>query len=261
MERRHRRGRGACHPDRGAPGGPKNGRVGTRGGHRVGTRGRSLALEVRGEALDEPALARYFRLDEDPAVHLTHAEELRSLPGFEALLGLRLLRQDPWETLASFICSAAANIRKITSCVEGMADAWGDPIEGSSRRAFPHAEAIARVREADLRALGLGFRAPYLRDTARAIVRGRDWSWDRLRHEPIDRARERLASLPGVGPKIADCVLLFGLDRLEAYPVDRWIRRATLELSARRRANDAELSAGRSGWDRDAATCSSSSFI
>lgn len=200
-----------------------------------------LALEIRGEALDEPTLARYFRLDEDPAVHLTHAEELRSLPGFEALLGLRLLRQDPWETLASFICSAAANIRKITSCVEGMANAWGDPIEGSSRRAFPRPQTIARVREADLRALGLGFRAPYLRETARAIVRGRDWSWERLRLEPIDRARERLASLPGVGPKIADCVLLFGLDRLEAYPVDRWIRRATLELSARRRANDAEL--------------------
>lgn len=200
-----------------------------------------LAVQICGEALDEPALARYFRLDEDPAVHLTHAEELRSLPGFEALLGLRLLRQDPWETLASFICSAAANIRKITSCVEGMADAWGDPIQGSSRRAFPRPEAIARVREADLRALGLGFRAPYLRETARAIVRGRDWSWERLRREPIDRARERLASLPGVGPKIADCVLLFGLDRLEAYPVDRWIRRATLELSARRRANDAEL--------------------
>jgi len=203
---------------------------------------RALAIERRGERVDDAALSRYFRLDETPDVHVAHAEELRSLPGFEALLGLRLLRQDPWETLASFICSAAANIRKITACVEGIADAWGEPIAGSARRSFPPAEAIARARERDLRALGLGFRAPYLRGTARAIVRDRDWSWERLRREPIDLARERLAALPGVGPKIADCALLFGLDRLEAYPVDRWIRRATLELSARRRANDVELS-------------------
>ncbi|MGH7680679.1 MAG: DNA glycosylase [Candidatus Eiseniibacteriota bacterium] len=214
------------------------------GGSEVRVRQRkagALAVESSGAPLDEAALARYFRLDEDPEIHLAHAEELRSLPGFEALLGLRLLRQDPWETLASFICSAAANIRKITACVEGIADGWGEPIADSSRRAFPPPEAIARVRDSQLRALGLGFRAPYVRGAARIIARDRDWSWERMRREPIDRARERLSSLPGVGPKIADCVLLFGLDRLEAYPVDRWIRRATLELSARRRANDAEL--------------------
>lgn len=203
--------------------------------------GHILIVAIRGEDPGAEALGRYFRLEEDPAVHLEHAEELRALPGFIPLLGLRLLRQDPWETLASFICSAAANIRKITTCVEGMADRWGDPIEGSARRVFPPPEAIARVRESDLRELGLGFRAPYLLGAAREIAGGRGWSWDWLRRAPVDEARARLTSLPGVGPKIADCALLFGLDRLEAYPVDRWIRRATLELSSRRRARDAEL--------------------
>jgi N-glycosylase/DNA lyase len=202
----------------------------------------ALMVEVRGEDPGEEALGRYLRLDEDPNVHLEHAEELRSIPGFLPLLGLRLLRQDPWEALASFVCSAAANIRKITTCVEGLACAWGDPIQGSARSAFPPPEAIARVREADLRDLGLGFRAPYLLGTARAIAAGRGWSWERLRAEKIEDARARLVALPGVGPKIADCVLLFGLDRLEAYPVDRWIRRATSELSSRRRAKDEELS-------------------
>jgi N-glycosylase/DNA lyase len=201
----------------------------------------ALTIEVRGEDPGEEPLQRYLRLDEDPRVHLEHAEELRSVPGFLPLLGLRLLRQDPWETLASFICSAAANIRKITTCVEGLAGAWGDPIAGSARSAFPPPEAIARVREADLRELGLGFRAPYLLATAREIAAGRGWSWERLRWEPIENARARLVGLPGVGPKIADCALLFGLDRLEAFPVDRWIRRATQELSARRRARDEEL--------------------
>ncbi|HKW50163.1 MAG TPA: DNA glycosylase [Candidatus Eisenbacteria bacterium] len=201
----------------------------------------TLAVEVRGEDPGEESLRRYLRLDEDPTVHLEHAEELRSVPGFLPLLGLRLLRQDPWETLASFICSAAANIQKITTCVEGLARAWGDPIEGSARSAFPPAEAIARVREADLRELGLGFRAPYLLATSRAVSAGSAWSWERLRQGPIEDARARLTDLPGVGPKIADCVLLFALDRLEAFPVDRWIRRATQELSSRRRARDREL--------------------
>ncbi len=200
-----------------------------------------VAVTTRGEDPGEETLRHYFRLDEDPRIHLEHAAELRSVPGFLPLLGLRLLRQDPWETLASFICSAAANIRKITSCVEAIAEAWGDPIDGSSRHAFPPPEAIARVGEADLRVLGLGFRAPYLAATARRIAAGRGWSWSSLSELPIETARTRLTSLPGVGPKIADCVLLFGLDRLEAYPVDRWIRRATLELSSSRRAGYEEL--------------------
>jgi len=201
----------------------------------------ALEVEVLGADPGEEALRHYFRLDEDPAIHLEHAEELRALPGFLPLLGLRLLRQDPWETLASFICSAAANIPKITSCVEGMAARWGEPIEGSMRRAFPPAEALARVRESDLRELGLGFRAPYLRAAARRIATDPHWSWGALREVEIAAARERLTTLSGVGPKIADCVLLFGLGRLEAYPVDRWIRRATMELAGRRRANDEEL--------------------
>ena len=202
-----------------------------------------LRVEVRGTNPGRAELIRYFRLDEDPESHLTHpeAQALRSLPGFMPLLGLRLLRQDPWETTASFICSAAANIRKITTCVEGIAEAWGAPIPGSERRSFPDAARIAGARERDLRALGLGFRAPYLLGTARLVAAGDSGTWNRLRRVPYEEARTELCRWPGVGRKVADCVLLFGLGRLEAYPVDRWIRRATLELSARRRANDAEL--------------------
>jgi len=204
--------------------------------------GALLVTEEHGPSPGAAAIARYFRLDEDPRVHLEHAPALLSIPGFEALLGLRILRQDPWETLASFVCSAAANIRKITTCVEAMAKRWGDPIEGSGRRTFPGPERIAQLRERDLRAAGLGFRAPYLLATSRRIASGSPgWSWDALRAMPLDEARASLDRVEGVGPKIADCVLLFGLDRLDAYPVDRWIRRATLELSARRRARDEEL--------------------
>jgi N-glycosylase/DNA lyase len=212
------------------------GRAEFRVGHEEGL----CLVETRGEDPGRQALVEYFRLDEDPSVHLEQAEELRSLPGLAPLLGLRLLRQDPWETLASFLCSAAANIRKITGCVEGIANAWGEPIGGSARRAFPPPEALARLREADLRALGLGFRTPYVLGTARRLASAA-WDWDALRHESAADARAMLRTLPGVGPKIADCVLLFGLGRLDTYPVDRWVRRATLELADRRRAKDEDL--------------------
>jgi N-glycosylase/DNA lyase len=198
-----------------------------------------LAVTVRGFDPGPEALRRYFRLDQDPRVHLEHAEELRALPGILPLFGLRLLEQDPWETLASFIASAASNIRKISWCVEGMADRWGEPIPGSPHRAFPAPEAPAAAGARRLRATGLGFRAPYLARTARRLARG--WDWEALRRSSYAEARSRLMELGGVGPKIADCTLLFGLGKLEAYPIDRWIRRATLELWARRRAKDSDL--------------------
>ena len=204
----------------------------------------ALRLELRGESPGDAALRRYFRLDENPHEYLggagSPAAELAAIPGFRSLLGMRLLRQDPWETLVSFICSAASNVRKISGGVEGMAEHWGDPIAGSERRAFPPPERLARARERDLRALGIGFRAPYVLGAARRIARD-GWDWERLREAPIEEARAKLQELPGVGPKIADCVLLFGVDRLDTYPVDRWIRRATLELTGRRRARDADL--------------------
>jgi N-glycosylase/DNA lyase len=199
-----------------------------------------LSVLVRGRDPGPAALARYFRLDQDPRVHLEHAEELRALPGILPLFGLRLLEQDPWETLASFISSAASNIRKIAWSVEGMAERWGDPIPGSPRSSFPTAEALARAGAKRLRATGLGFRAPYLAETARVLSREGAF-WEEIGQASYEEARARLIELPGVGPKIADCTLLFGLGRLEAYPVDRWIRRATLELAARRRAKDEEL--------------------
>ena len=200
-----------------------------------------LVVSVEGKDPGREALVRYFRLDQDPLTHLEHAEELRALPGILPLFGLRLLEQDPWETLASFISSAASNIRKIGRCVEEVAARWGEPIPGSPRRAFPPAAKLARANERALRATGLGFRSPYLLATARRVASG-PFSWDVLRAASYDEARARLCELPGVGPKIADCTLLFGLGRLEAYPVDRWIRRATLELASRRRAKDEELS-------------------
>jgi N-glycosylase/DNA lyase len=131
-------------------------------------------------------------------------------------------------------------MRKITGCVEGMSARWGEPIPGSARRRFPRPERLAAARESELRDLGLGFRAPYVRETSRRVAAGAV-DWEAIRGSEYGAARGTLIGLPGVGVKVADCVLLFALDHLTAYPVDRWIRRATLELSSRRRARDADL--------------------
>ena len=141
--------------------------------------------------------------------------------------GMRILRQEPWECLASFICSANNNIARISQNVEALASAFGQAIPGagSERRAFPPATAVAEAGEAALRALGLGFRAKYLAAASQAVYEGQIDLYA-LREAPYDEALEALVTLAGVGDKVANCVLLFSLDKFEAFPVDVWIDRA-----------------------------------
>ncbi len=144
--------------------------------------------------------------------------------------GLRLLRTEPWECLIAFICSANSNIPRIHSNMESMAEAFGRPLtlDGHTRYSFPTPKALARAGETVLRALGLGFRAPYVAQAATAVAEGR-LDLDALRHMSYQEAQARLMEQPGIGPKIADCVLLHSLDKLEAFPIDVWVRRALRE--------------------------------
>lgn len=148
-----------------------------------------------------------------------------------ACRGLRLLRQEPWEALASFICSSTKQIVQIRQIVELLSERFGESVPGlsGSAWAFPTAERIAELDVADLRACKLGFRAPYVHAAARAVADGR-LDLESLRRLPLERARESLVELPGVGRKIADCVLLFGYGFPAAFPVDVWILRALREL-------------------------------
>jgi N-glycosylase/DNA lyase len=148
-----------------------------------------------------------------------------------ACRGLRLLRQDLWECLASFICSSTKQIVQIRQIVEQMSQRHGELVPALSGQAwaFPTAERIASLTEEDLRACKLGFRAPYVHAAARAVAEGR-LDLEALRSLPLARAREALVELPGVGRKIADCVLLFGYGFPTAFPVDVWIFRALKEL-------------------------------
>ena len=144
--------------------------------------------------------------------------------------GMRILRQDPWECLVGFICSANNNISRISQNVEDVASVFGSPIPGanSERRSFPDAASVAAAGEQALRELGLGFRAKYLASAASAVAE-RSIDLFALREASYDEALSSITGLAGVGDKVGNCVMLFSLDKLEAFPVDVWIDRALRE--------------------------------
>jgi N-glycosylase/DNA lyase len=152
--------------------------------------------------------------------------------------GLRLLRQDPWECLASFILSSTKQIVQIRQIVALLCERLGEPVVVPADHepcfAFPAPQRIAAATEAELRACKMGFRAPNLLASARMIANG-TVKLDRLAAMPADEAREQLVGLPGVGRKIADCVLLFACGFPEAFPVDVWVTKALRKLYFPRR--------------------------
>jgi N-glycosylase/DNA lyase len=157
----------------------------------------------------------------------------------EACRGLRLLRQDPWECLASFILSSTKQIIQIRQIIRLLCQRFGPPIltprEGELLYAFPAPETLAQLSEMDLRACKAGFRAAALRAAAMEVARG-DLPLEELCSWPTARARDRLIQLRGVGEKIANCVLLFAFGKADAFPLDVWVRRALTQLYFRGRA-------------------------
>ena len=155
-----------------------------------------------------------------------------------ACRGLRLLRQDPWECLASFILSSTKQIVQIRAIVSLLAERHGEPlaVPGGHAQAwaFPSPARLAALTEADLRSCKMGFRAPYLRESARMVTSG-EVNLAKVGTLALTGARDELLKLPGVGRKIADCVLLFAYGFPGAFPVDVWVMRALRELYFPRR--------------------------
>ena len=135
--------------------------------------------------------------------------------------GIRILNQDPWEALCSFVVSQNNNIKRIMGIIDRMCGFYGGG-------GFPTVESLVDAREDDLRMLGLGFRAPYIVNTARAVYDG-SIDLDKLRNIDIDDARAILMKVKGIGPKVADCALLFGCHRLDCFPMDVWMKRVMAE--------------------------------
>lgn len=144
--------------------------------------------------------------------------------------GIRILRQDFFEALISFIISQRSSIPKIKSCVEKLCALYGNEIkfQGKSYYTFPSPEVIASLSEEEIRALGVGYRAPYILKAARAVSAG-EIDGAMLGGLDTPSAREKLLTLHGVGDKVCDCVLLFSLGKYDLFPSDVWIKRVMEE--------------------------------
>jgi N-glycosylase/DNA lyase len=198
-----------------------------------------LTAETPQPSTDWTWLTVYLQLELDLAQVLeTFPQDEPMQAAVAGCRGLRLLRQDPWECLASFILSSTKQIVQIQQIVALLCEKFGEPIHSTPQagivKTFPSAERIAAASEQELRACKMGFRAPNLLATARIVADGLINLRD-LRDLPVESAREQLMELPGVGRKIADCVLLFAYGFETAFPVDVWVMKALRQLYFPRR--------------------------
>ncbi len=140
--------------------------------------------------------------------------------------GIRLLRQDKWECLCSFIISQNNNIPRIRKIIGAMCEKYGEPVEFDSKihYSFPTAEALLNAGVDGIFALGTGFRAKYIYDAARALVSG-EIDLEALAKIDTADAEHKLCKIKGVGPKVAACALLFSLEKYDAFPIDVWVKR------------------------------------
>ncbi|NLJ32031.1 MAG: DNA-3-methyladenine glycosylase 2 family protein [Clostridiales bacterium] len=195
----------------------------------AGGRMLNVSAENLTEVLKDPFWRRYFDFD------LDYEKIRRELSRADPVLaeaarfapGIRILNQDPWEALCSFILSQNNNIPRIRGIVARLCEQFGEETDGV--RSFPEPAALRSLSEEDLAGVRCGFRARYLLDAARRVDSGRV-DLCALRTVPVAQARETLMTIVGVGPKVADCTLLYGLHRLEAFPMDVWMKRAMKTL-------------------------------
>ena len=147
--------------------------------------------------------------------------------------GIRILNQDLWETIISFIISANNNIPRIKGIIERLSKKYGKELEYKNKKyySFPTVEELKNVSVQEYRNLGLGFRDIRLYETTKMISNG-EVDLKKLRNNPnTQEVREQLLTLSGVGPKVADCILLFSdLKRFEVFPIDVWVRRVMNDL-------------------------------
>ena len=171
---------------------------------------------------------RYLDLDRDYAsarARISSDDFTREAAAFGA--GIRILNQDFWEALCSFILSQCNNIARIRSIIERMCGLFGDEV-GGGKYSFPSAEKLATLEPDDLAPLRAGYRAPYVISAARDVAEGRITA-EELLPMSTEGAIKRLCEMQGIGRKVASCVLLFGAGKRDAFPIDVWMKRALAE--------------------------------
>ena len=192
---------------------------------------RQVNAEVEFANADTKFVENYFGLDDDlQKIRDAVGKDEHIRKAFQEFWGLRIVRQDPWECLVSYICATYKGIAAIKTMLFKLSKKFGERIrlDGYDFYGFPAAEKLAEAVERDLIECGLGYRARYLLETSKKIV-DEDFDIEGLKEMPYQQAKKELTSFPGVGLKVADCILLFSLEKSEAFPVDVWVKRAILK--------------------------------
>ncbi len=172
--------------------------------------------------LKKDFITDYFRLDDDMGEiysSINRDEKIASL--IKKYRGLRLIRQDPWECLVSYMCSSNNTIRNITNSIRRMCECFGNEID-KGFYSFPTPEALSHVMQCDMSLCRLGFRAPRIIKAASMVANG-DFDLGAIREMSRSEGQKELVKIDGVGNKIADCVLLFAYGKLDSFPVDTHI--------------------------------------
>jgi N-glycosylase/DNA lyase len=186
-------------------------------------------LEFSG--VDDTFITCYFGLNHD-LQQISHeiGKDGHVRRALHEFWGLRIIQQDPWECLVSFICATYKSVAAIRQMLLKLSVRFGRKvtIEGYDFYAFPAAERLAKASLRELEACGLGYRAKYVLETSKIVCEG-GVDFVALKKVPYEESKKALCKFPGVGLKVADCMLLFGLGRLEAFPVDVWVKRILLK--------------------------------
>jgi N-glycosylase/DNA lyase len=180
--------------------------------------------------VDEKFVTHYFGLEDDlGSIRDKIGRDEHIKKAIRQFWGLRIVRQEPWECLVSYICATYKSIAAIKQMLLKMAKTFGERItlDDFDFYTFPTPEKLAKAAANSLATCGLGYRAKYVIETSKRVCES-NFDLESLRKMPYPQAKKALLSFSGVGSKVADCVLLFSLGKLEAFPVDVWVKRAVI---------------------------------
>lgn len=188
---------------------------------------RQIENKIEYSGCDEDFLVYYFHLDADLEEILSSVNRDEHINNaIKEHFGLRILRQDPWECLLTYICAQNANIPFIERMLSNMSQLCGDKIttEFGEGFAYPTPYHLSNLCQSDISGCSTGYRSSYICETAYEISRDKNWS-EKILKPDYEQARKEIMKYKGIGMKVADCILLFGFQKYEAFPVDRWVDR------------------------------------
>ena len=191
---------------------------------------RQANAELEFANVDEKFVTHYFGLEDDlRKIRDKIGRDEHIKKALQTFWGLRIVRQDPWECLVSYICATYKSIAAIKQMLLKLSKKFGERValDGCDFYTFPTPDKLAKATASSLATCGLGYRAKYVLETSKRICES-NFDLESLRKMSYPQAKETLLSFSGVGSKVADCVLLFSLGKLEAFPVDVWVKRAIL---------------------------------